>query len=224
MGKLPAELFERELARLQRELVLLQEYVRHSGMKVVVVFEGRDAAGKGGTIRRIAERMNPRVCRVVALGTPTERERTQWYFQRYAAHLPAGGEIVLFDRSWYNRAGVERVMGFCTEHEYQEFLLTRWLTSGKAWERPRFRVVFLTRSVERAYHILALAAATAHPRRRLVYATTHEGYVTGNDPLFAPIFLDHHGRWQSLVDLHPTAPFEREAVRIPPLVASPFGF
>jgi len=122
MGKLPARLFERELARLQRELVLMQEYVRHSGMKVVVVFEGRDAAGKGGVIRRIAERMNPRVCRVVALTTPTERERTQWYFQRYAAHLPAAGEIVLFDRSWYNRAGVERVMGFCTEREYQEFL------------------------------------------------------------------------------------------------------
>ena len=121
-GKLPVALFDRELARLQRELVLLQEYVKAHGLKVVVVFEGRDAAGKGGVIRRIAERLNPRVCRVVALATPTEREKTQWYFQRYAAHLPAAGEMVLFDRSWYNRAGVERVMGFCTEHEYQEFL------------------------------------------------------------------------------------------------------
>jgi polyphosphate kinase 2 len=120
--RLPAPLFGKELARLQRELVLLQEYVRHTGLKVVVVFEGRDAAGKGGVIRRIAERLNPRICRVVALTTPTERERTQWYFQRYAAHLPAAGEMVLFDRSWYNRAGVERVMGFCTEHEYQEFM------------------------------------------------------------------------------------------------------
>ena len=104
--------------------MLLQEHVRGNGMKVVVVFEGRDAAGKGGVIRRIYERMNPRFCRVVALGTPTEREKTQWYFQRYVPHLPAAGEIVLFDRSWYNRAGVERVMGFCTEDEYREFMRT----------------------------------------------------------------------------------------------------
>src|SRR4029079_5952402 len=121
-GGLPAGEFDRELARLQRELVLLQEYIKAKGLKVVVIFEGRDAAGKGGVIRRILERLNPRVCRVVALGTPTEREKTQWYFQRYVAHLPAGGEMILFDRSWYNRAGVERVMGFCTEDEYQEFL------------------------------------------------------------------------------------------------------
>ena len=100
----------------------LQECIKQEGLKVVVVFEGRDAAGKGGVIKRITERSIPRACRVVALGTPTERERTQWYFQRYVAHLPAAGEIVLFDRSWYNRAGVERVMGFCTEEEYQEFL------------------------------------------------------------------------------------------------------
>jgi polyphosphate kinase 2 len=116
--------FDRELRRLQRELVLLQEHVRANDMKVVVVFEGRDAAGKGGVIRRIYERMNPRYCRVVALGTPTEREKTQWYFQRYVPHLPAAGEIVMFDRSWYNRAGVERVMGFCTEDEYREFMRT----------------------------------------------------------------------------------------------------
>jgi polyphosphate kinase len=121
-AKLPEAVFDRELARLQRELVLMQEYIKAEGLKVVVVFEGRDAAGKGGVIRRIVERLNPRVCRVVALGTPTEREKTQWYFQRYAPHLPAGGEMVLFDRSWYNRAGVERVMGFCSEQEYQEFM------------------------------------------------------------------------------------------------------
>jgi polyphosphate kinase 2 len=114
--------FDKELARLQVELVKLQEYVRKSGLKVVVIFEGRDAAGKGGVIKRITETLNPRLCRVVALGTPTEREKTQWYFQRYVAHLPAAGEIVLFDRSWYNRAGVERVMGFCTEAELEEFL------------------------------------------------------------------------------------------------------
>ena len=111
-----------ELAHLQGELIKLQEWVRMRGLRVAVVFEGRDAAGKGGVIKRIAECLNPRVCRIVALGTPTERERGQWYFQRYAPHLPAKGEIVLFDRSWYNRAGVERVMGFCTEDEYREFL------------------------------------------------------------------------------------------------------
>jgi polyphosphate kinase 2 len=111
-----------ELARLQIELVKLQEWIRHAGLKVVVVFEGRDAAGKGGVIKTITQSLNPRVCRVVALTASTEREKTQWYFQRYVTQLPAAGEMVLFDRSWYNRAGVERVMGFCTEEEYQEFL------------------------------------------------------------------------------------------------------
>jgi polyphosphate kinase 2 len=114
--------YEKELARLQKELIKLQEWIRYKNLKVVVIFEGRDAAGKGGVIKRITESLNPRVCRVVALPAPTEREKTQWYFQRYVAHLPAGGEMVLFDRSWYNRAGVERVMGFCTDEEYSEFL------------------------------------------------------------------------------------------------------
>ena len=121
-SKLPRGEFEKELQHLQRELVIMQEYVKAKGLKIVVIFEGRDAAGKGGVIKRITERTNPRVCRVVALPAPTERERTQWYFQRYVPHLPADGEIVLFDRSWYNRAGVERVMGFCTEAEYEEFM------------------------------------------------------------------------------------------------------
>ena len=111
-----------ELAHLQFELIKLQEWVRLQGLKVAVIFEGRDAAGKGGVIKRITESLNPRICRVVALGTPTEPERGQWYFQRYVAELPRCGEIVLFDRSWYNRAGVERVMGFCSDDEYQEFL------------------------------------------------------------------------------------------------------
>jgi polyphosphate kinase len=111
-----------ELRRLQIELVKLQEWIRHAGLKIVVIFEGRDAAGKGGAIKRITEGMSPRVARVVALPAPTEREQTQWYFQRYVAHLPAAGEMVLMDRSWYNRAGVERVMGFCTEAEYREFM------------------------------------------------------------------------------------------------------
>ena len=114
--------YTEELAHLQFELIKLQEWVRMHGLKVLVVFEGRDAAGKGGVIKRIASPLNPRVCRIVALGKPTERERGEWYFQRYVAHLPSRGEIVLFDRSWYNRAGVERVMGFCTKDEYQEFL------------------------------------------------------------------------------------------------------
>jgi polyphosphate kinase 2 len=120
--RLDRALYERELARLQLELVRMHEWVRQSGTKVLVIFEGRDAAGKGGVIKRITDALSPRICRVVALPAPTERERTQWYFQRYAAHLPAAGEIVLFDRSWYNRAGVEWVMGFCTEEEYREFL------------------------------------------------------------------------------------------------------
>ncbi len=119
---LKKKVYEKELDRLHIELVKLQEWVKAQGLKVVVIFEGRDAAGKGGTIKRITETLNPRIARVVALGTPTEREKTQWYFQRYVAHLPAAGEIVLFDRSWYNRAGVERVMGFCTDEEYREFL------------------------------------------------------------------------------------------------------
>ncbi len=121
-GKIKNEFYEAELAKLQVELVKLQEWIKHAGLKVVVIFEGRDAAGKGGVIKRITMRLSPRVCRVVALGTPTEKEKTQWYFQRYVPHLPAAGEMALFDRSWYNRAGVERVMGFCTEEEYREFL------------------------------------------------------------------------------------------------------
>jgi polyphosphate kinase 2 len=120
--KLNRKDYEEELANLQVELVKLQEYIKQEGLRVVVIFEGRDAAGKGGTIKRITQPLNPRFCKVVALGTATEREKTQWYFQRYVANLPAAGEMVLFDRSWYNRAGVERVMGFCTDDQYWEFL------------------------------------------------------------------------------------------------------
>ena len=120
--KLARKFYEEELYKLQIELVKLQEWIKEKGLKVVVIFEGRDAAGKGGVIKRITQRLNPRICNVVALGTPTEREKSQWYFQRYVPHLPAAGEMVLFDRSWYNRGGVERVMGFCTDDEYHEFL------------------------------------------------------------------------------------------------------
>ncbi|MET7780498.1 polyphosphate kinase 2 [Streptomyces mirabilis] len=121
-AKVPVAAYERELLRLQTELVKVQEWVRTEGARLVVIFEGRDAAGKGGTIKRVSELLNPRVARTVALPKPTERQRTQWYFQRYVEHLPAAGEIVLFDRSWYNRAGVEQVMGFCTKEEHQLFL------------------------------------------------------------------------------------------------------
>lgn len=120
--KLGRKFYKQELGRLQIELVRLQDWIKEKGLKVIVIFEGRDAAGKGGVIARITQPLNPRICRVVALGVPTEKEKTQWYFQRYAPHLPAAGEMVLFDRSWYNRAGVERVMGYCTDEEYWEFL------------------------------------------------------------------------------------------------------
>ncbi|HEU4547725.1 MAG TPA: polyphosphate kinase 2 [Microlunatus sp.] len=120
--KIPNHIYDAELFRLQSELVKLQEWVRHTGARVVVIFEGRDAAGKGGTIKRVTEYLSPRVARIAALPTPTERDKTQWYFQRYIAHLPAAGEIVLFDRSWYNRAGVEKVMGFCTPQQHALFM------------------------------------------------------------------------------------------------------
>ena len=120
--KIPNDIYEKELNKLQIELVKLQEWIKFKGLRVVVIFEGRDAAGKGGVIKRITQYLSPRVCPVVALATPTEREKSQWYFQRYVPHLPAAGEMAMFDRSWYNRAGVERVMGFCTDEEYREFL------------------------------------------------------------------------------------------------------
>lgn len=121
-SKLTNKYYEKELAKLQLELVKMQYWAKFTGARIIIVFEGRDAAGKGGTIKRITEPMNPRGCQIVALGTPSDREKTQWYFQRYVAHLPAAGEIVCFDRSWYNRAGVEYVMGFCTPEEHREFL------------------------------------------------------------------------------------------------------
>ena len=121
-GRITNAYYEKELARLQEELVALQDWIRHKGLRVAVIFEGRDTAGKGGSIKRITQTLNPRFARIVALGVPTEREKSQWYFQRYVPHLPAAGEMVFFDRSWYNRAGVERVMDFCTDDEYREFL------------------------------------------------------------------------------------------------------
>lgn len=155
--KIPRDIYEAELFRLQTELVKLQEWVRDTGSRVVIVFEGRDAAGKGGTIKRITEYLSPRIARIAALPAPSDRERGQWYYQRYIAHLPAKGEIVLFDRSWYNRAGVEKVMGFCTPEEHAEFLrqapmfedmlvsqgldLTKfWFSVSPAEQRTRFAI------------------------------------------------------------------------------------
>ena len=124
VAKLNKSFYEKELSNLHVELVKMQYWIKHVGLRVIIIFEGRDAAGKGGTIKRITEPLNPRGCRVVALGVPSDQEKTQWYFQRYVTHFPSAGELVLFDRSWYNRAGVERVMGYCSEEEYQEFLLS----------------------------------------------------------------------------------------------------
>lgn len=155
-GKIRKEFYQKELAKMQSELVKLQYWVKARGLKVVILFEGRDAAGKGGTIKRVSEPLNPRGCRVVALEKPTEKEQTQWYFQRYVAHLPSAGEIVLFDRSWYNRAGVDTVMGYCTEAERQEFfqscpefekmlvrsgiiLLKYWFSVSEKEQEARFR-------------------------------------------------------------------------------------
>jgi polyphosphate kinase 2 len=156
MIRLSKKEYERELEHLQSELVAMQEWIRHAGQRLVVILEGRDTAGKGGVIRRMTYLMNPRYCRVVALPAPTERERSQWYFQRYVAELPAAGEIVIFDRSWYNRAGVERVMGFCTDEEYEYFmrvcpllertlqqdgvmLVKYWLSISDEEQRKRFQ-------------------------------------------------------------------------------------
>ena len=164
--KLPRAEYEQRLSELHLELVKLQSWARESGERVVCLFEGRDAAGKGGTIKRIMEPLNPRFARIVALGTPTERERTQWYFQRYVEHLPAAGEIVLFDRSWYNRAGVERVMGFCTDEEYWEFL-----HSAPEFERMLVRDGIQLRkywfSISRRRAGAALPAARAGPAQAL---------------------------------------------------------
>ncbi|MFD5387087.1 polyphosphate kinase 2 [Streptomyces sp. NPDC127074] len=190
-GRLPRARYEEELRRLQIELVKLQEWVRAEGQRVVVVFEGRDAAGKGGAIKRVTARLNPRAVRTVALPVPTDRERTQWYFQRYAEQLPAAGEIVLFDRSWYNRAGVERVMGFCTEEEHQRFL-----HQCPVFERMLVEDGILLRkywfSVSDAEQELRFRQRLSDPTRRwkisamdLESVTRWEAYSQAKDEMFA---------------------------------------
>ncbi|MBE7466143.1 MAG: polyphosphate kinase 2 [Planctomycetes bacterium] len=170
----------KELFRLQGELVKLQDWVAHTKHKLVILFEGRDAAGKGGVIKRITQRLNPRVCRVTALSAPTEREKTQWYFQRYVAHLPAGGEMVLFDRSWYNRAGVERVMGFCSDAEYEEFFRTV----------PEFEKMLVRSGIQLIKYWFSITDAEQEFRFR---CRTH-------DPLkqwkLSPMDLESRRRWE----------------------------
>jgi polyphosphate kinase len=169
-----------ELFRLQGELIKLQDWVVHHRLKVVVIFEGRDAAGKGGTIKRITQRLNPRVCRVAALQAPDARERTQWYFQRYVSHLPAGGEIVLFDRSWYNRAGVERVMGFCTDSEYEEFFRSV----------PEFEKMLVRSGIALVKYWFSISDAEQHRRFQMRI----------RDPLkqwkLSPMDLESRRRWE----------------------------
>jgi polyphosphate kinase 2 len=178
---LPRQVYFRELFRLQGELVKLQEWVAASGEKVLILFEGRDSAGKGGAIKRITQRLNPRVCRVVALPAPNNRERTQWYFQRYAAHLPAAGEMVLFDRSWYNRAGVERVMGFCSEDDVEEFFRSV----------PEFERMLVRSGIRLLKYWFSITDEQQHMR---FLARIH-------DPLkqwkFSPMDLESRTRWEA---------------------------
>jgi polyphosphate kinase 2 len=173
-------LYFRELFRLQGKLVKLQDWVKNTGHKVVILFEGRDAAGKGGVIKRITQRLNPRVCRVAALPAPNDRERTQWYFQRYVSHLPAAGEMVLFDRSWYNRAGVERVMGFCTDEQYEEFFRTV----------PEFEKMLVSSGVQLIKYWFSISDEEQHSR--------FLGRI--HDPLkqwkLSPMDLESRSRWE----------------------------
>ena len=235
-AKLSNKEFEQHLARLQAELVKLQLWVRHAGLKVVVIFEGRDAAGKGGVIKRITERVSPRVFRVIALPAPTEREKSQMYIQRYLPHLPAAGEIVIFDRSWYNKAGVERVMGFCTEDEAQRFLLLcpQWeqavVQSGIILIKYWFEVSqeeqtrrFLSR-VNDARKIWKLSPMDLESHRRWYdYSRARDEMLAATDTSFAPWFIvnaDDKKRARldcisHLLSVIPYKEIKREPIRLP---------
>jgi len=229
--------YDKELERLQTELVRLQEWIVHAGLKVAVVFEGRDTAGKGGTIKRITGKTNPRVVRIVALGTPTERERSQWYFQRYVAHLPAAGEMVLFDRSWYNRAGVEHVMGFCTQDEYDEFMRTcpqferdllrsgiilvkYWLSVSDEEQERRFKARL---EVHRAQ--LPLLRRVLQARRRWVdYAEAKDDMFSYTDTRDSPWYVVEADDKRTmrlnlishLLSLIPYKDVKHEKIKLPP--------
>lgn len=236
-GKIANAFYESELARLQIELVTLQEWIKHKGLKVVVLFEGRDAAGKGGVIKRITQVLSPRICRVAALPAPTEREKTQWYFQRYAEHLPAAGEMVLFDRSWYNRAGVERVMGFCDEDEYREFmrscpefermlvrsgiqLIKYWFSVSDEEQERRFQARRLDPTKQ-----WKLSPMDIESRNRWVeYSKAKDAMFTHTDIKQAPWYVvdadvKKHARLnciRHLLSMIPYQPLETEEVKLPP--------
>ena len=197
--KISTKYYEEELQKLQIELVKLQDWIQHKGLKVVVIFEGRDAAGKGGVIKRISQSLNPRVCKIVALGTPSSREKSQWYFQRYVPHLPSAGEMILFDRSWYNRAGVEHVMGFCTDKEYKRFkkncagferalvedgvtLIKYWLTVSNKEQERRFR-----RRIEDPVRQWKLSPMDLESRRRWYdFSRARDAMMAATDTDYAP--------------------------------------
>jgi len=225
-GKIKKKLYEKELERLQVELVKLQEWIKHKGLKVIVIFEGRDAAGKGGAISRIAQCLSPRVCRVVALGKPTERENTQWFFQRYIAHLPAAGEMVLFDRSWYNRAGVERVMGFCSEKDVTEFyrtcpefermlirsgiiLVKYWFSVSDEEQERRFRA-----RIDNPVKRWKLSPMDLKSRSRWVeYSKAKDDMLTHTDTKQAPWYvvnadIKRHARLNCITHLLSKVPYE----------------
>src|SRR5215210_6222778 len=227
--KLKKKRYEEEIDRLHVELVKLQEYVKARGLRVVVIFEGRDAAGKGGVIKTITQDLNPRVCRVAALPAPSDRERTQWYFQRYIAELPSGGEMVLFDRSWYNRAGVERVMGFCTDEEYQEFLracplfeemlirsgiklIKYWFSVSDDEQERRFQARIEDRSRR-----WKLSQLDLHSRSRWVeYSKAKDAMLARTDTQFSPWYVvesdvKKHARLNMMAHLLSTIPYEEVA-------------
>ncbi len=236
--KLHLAFYESELAKLQEELVKLQEWIKHKGMRVVLIFEGRDAAGKGGAIKRITECLNPRICRVVALGVPTEREKTQWYFQRYIPHLPAAGEMALFDRSWYNRAGVERVMGFCKEDEYWDFLrscpnfenmlirsgiivIKYWFSVGDMEQERRFK-----QRIEDPTRRWKISPMDVESRTRWVeYSKAKDEMFSYTDTKQSPWFVveaddKRRARLNCIAHLLSMIPYEdvpREKILLPPL-------
>ena len=236
--KLKRKFYVKELAQLQIELIKFQEHILDKGLKVVMVFEGRDTAGKGGTIQRIMEPLNTRMCRVVALGVPTEREKTQWYFQRYVPHLPAAGEIVIFDRSWYNRAGVERVMGFCTQEEYYEFLrscpefermlvrsgimlIKYWLSVDAGEQARRFQ-----QRIDNPTKRWKLSKMDLESRRRWIdYSRAKDEMFKYTDIKQAPWYVvDAHDQRRArlncihhLLSLIPYEPLEHADIELPPL-------
>ncbi len=235
-GKLNRNIYEAELDKLQIELVRLQDWVRHKGIRIVVIFEGRDAAGKGGVIKRITERVSPRIFRTVALPAPSDRERTQMYMQRYFPHLPAAGEVVLFDRSWYNRLGVERVMGFCTDRQYERFkrncaayehalvedgivLVKYWLSVSNDEQERRFR-----RRIEDPLRQWKLSPMDLEARRRwFEYSRARDNMLAATDTRWAPWYIvrsddKRRARLNCIAHLLSLIPYEalpREEIKLP---------